>query len=321
MEIQSYNAAHKTLWDEFVKSSKNATFLFQRSFMDYHSDRFEDASLLVFKKGKPLALLPANKQERIIYSHQGLSYGGLLLPPHISSEEVITIFHTILTYCKDAGFKTLVYKALPHYYYRTPSFEEAYPLFLLKSDLLNLEMNSVIDLSLSKSYQTRRKRRIKKALNENVFISKSNDLGGFWEILETNLITRHQVKPVHTLSEIQLLANRFPDNIQLFVAYLDNELVGGVLIFISQTTIHTQYIAASPEGKRCGALDLTVDHLIDKYHNSHQFLSLGVSSNRKTQTINKGLKEWKEGFGAKDFPHCIYTIDLSKSDLLKHRYQ
>ena len=63
--------------------------------MEYHNDRFEDFSLMVYKNGKLIALLPANKKDNIVYSHQGLSYGGVV-------------------YMKDVKFKVYTL-ALPFY--------------------------------------------------------------------------------------------------------------------------------------------------------------------------------------------------------------
>ena len=79
IEVRKYNFEDKELWNEFVASAKNATFLFNRNFMDYHKDRFEDYSLLCFKKDRLIAILPANIVGSTLYSHQGLTYGGLVL--------------------------------------------------------------------------------------------------------------------------------------------------------------------------------------------------------------------------------------------------
>ena len=77
--VQRYTASHFNEWNAFVKTAKNATFLFDRNFMDYHSDRFEDYSLLVFKEDKLFSLLPANLKENRLISHQGLTYGSFIL--------------------------------------------------------------------------------------------------------------------------------------------------------------------------------------------------------------------------------------------------
>ena len=44
-KVFKYTAENKIEWDHFIATAKNATFLFQRDFMDYHQDRFEDFSL------------------------------------------------------------------------------------------------------------------------------------------------------------------------------------------------------------------------------------------------------------------------------------
>ena len=59
----------KAEWDRFCYTAKNATFLFQRDFMDYHSDRFTDHSLMMYKDEELIAVLPANIKDRTVYSH------------------------------------------------------------------------------------------------------------------------------------------------------------------------------------------------------------------------------------------------------------
>ena len=56
-----YNTNNRSIWDEFIADSKNATFLFRRDFIEYHQDRFSDNSLMVYKNNTLFALLPAIK--------------------------------------------------------------------------------------------------------------------------------------------------------------------------------------------------------------------------------------------------------------------
>ena len=41
IEVTRYTARQSAEWNEFVERSKNGTFLFHRSYMDYHADRFD----------------------------------------------------------------------------------------------------------------------------------------------------------------------------------------------------------------------------------------------------------------------------------------
>ena len=91
-EIIKYSKEHFDIWNNFVAKSKNGTFLFHRDFMDYHQDRFDDYSLLIFKKEKLIAIFPANKIDKILYSHQGLSYGGLVFKKNTKFEEELESF-------------------------------------------------------------------------------------------------------------------------------------------------------------------------------------------------------------------------------------
>jgi len=68
--------------------------------MDYHKDRFDDYSLMVYKNGKLIALLPANIKDNIIYSHQGLSYGGIVYLKEVKFKDSLEVFESILKYLK-----------------------------------------------------------------------------------------------------------------------------------------------------------------------------------------------------------------------------
>ena len=81
--------------------------------MDYHKDRFEDFSLMVFKKNKLLAVLPLNKKEMEVYSHAGLTYGGLLLKKEAKLKEVLFCYQHILKYLSEEGIQTLHIKQIP----------------------------------------------------------------------------------------------------------------------------------------------------------------------------------------------------------------
>ena len=69
-KIRRYTASDKEAWNRFVADSKNGTFLFDRNYMDYHSDRFADFSLLVADAADRLiGLLPANRTLAACWLH------------------------------------------------------------------------------------------------------------------------------------------------------------------------------------------------------------------------------------------------------------
>ena len=86
-------------WNSFLLQAKSSTFLFNRNFMDYHSDRFADHSLMVYDEKKLVALLPANIYKGTLISHQGLTYGGIVTRVNTKLRHIIEIVYNVLSFC------------------------------------------------------------------------------------------------------------------------------------------------------------------------------------------------------------------------------
>ena len=128
-QIRKYQSSDFALWNAFVDKAKNATFLFHRQFMEYHNDRFEDFSLMVFEDEKVVAVLPANRVGEVVYSHQGLTYGGLVLFEKSKLGDVIEIMKSIMQFLKENQIKTFQVKVIPSIY--TSYFSDgAYYVFI-----------------------------------------------------------------------------------------------------------------------------------------------------------------------------------------------
>ena len=100
-KVELYTPERKKEWNIFIENAKNSTFLFDRNYMDYHADRFQDFSLMIYRKNKLYALLPANKKNDVLYSHQGLTYGGLIMSKKSTTLEVIETFQAINSFLKE----------------------------------------------------------------------------------------------------------------------------------------------------------------------------------------------------------------------------
>lgn len=159
MRILPYSINNKEVWNRFVEDSKQGTFLLNRNFMDYHADRFFDCSLLIYKddvdEGEEnydglVALFPANwnEEERVVYSHQGLTYGGLLTKAGVTQSEVLQILQKVLLYFEHyLGADSLVYKAIPYIYSRMPSQEDLYALFRAGAQLQSRSVATVVSVA------------------------------------------------------------------------------------------------------------------------------------------------------------------------------
>lgn len=311
MEIRRYRREDKELWNSFVSKARNATFLFDRNYMDYHADRFDDNSFMFYHKGKLKAVLPANVAGDTLYSHQGLTYGGLLLDKKATVEDVLECFDSLNSWLRENGISKVVYKALPWIYQQYPSEEDLYALtWKCKAQLISRDISSSIVIDNKLKFAESRKSGIRKALSLNIEVGESNDVDGFWHVLEENLGNRYNAKPVHTANEMKLLMSRFSNNIRLYVAKMNGEIVGGTLIYVTPQVVHTQYISASVEGKKHGALDLLFDYIINKVYANCRYFDFGKSTEQGGAYLNEPLIFQKEGFGGRGVCYDWYQWKL-----------
>jgi len=320
IEILKYSEKFSDQWNEFLKCSKNSTFLFNRNFMGYHSDRLDDFSLIIMDNKKIVGLLPANIDDLgNVISHQGLSYGGFIFGRNEKLNNISKYIYSTLKFLSENDIDNLFYKSFPRFYNTVGSDEIEYNLFLLKGDLYRRDSALVIDLKNKIEFQTRRKRSIKKAEKFNIEIIESNSFSEFWnKILIPNLKLKHDTFPVHSLDEIELLANRFPENIKQFNALLDNKIVAGTTIFETPTVAHAQYISSSEEGRNNGGLDFLFDQLINDKYSKKNYFDFGISNENQGKSLNHGLLDWKEGFGGRAFSHDFYEISTKNFNLLEN---
>lgn len=308
-KVEIYNSAFKNVWNQFVDRAKNATFLFHRSFMEYHSDCFEDASLLVFKDAKLVGIVPANRVADTVFSHQGLSYGGLVLSNKIKIEDALGAFKAILKYLEANGVATLQLKVLPNIYHSHPAEEINYFLFLTEATKTRVDVSATINNDTPLKIQGNRMEGVKKAEKQGLWIEAAQNFNPFWnKILIPNLEKRHGAKPVHTLEEIEGLATNFPNNIVQFNVMKGKEIVAGTTMFISDRVAHVQYISANEDKQQLGSLDFLFHHLINSTYREKKYFDFGVSNENQGKNINKGLQYWKECFGARTVVQEFYNV-------------
>jgi len=312
MNVVRYHAQQKTAWNAFIAASKNGTFLLHRDYMEYHNDRFEDHSLcFVDNKGHLRAVLPATCHKVSLVSHGGLTYGGVICGEDMTTPLMLDVFTALISYAKTAGFSRILYKTVPQIYARLPAEEDRYALFLNNSNLVRRDVLSVIAQQNQGPVQARRERKIRQAESAHLRIVDSQEFGSFWPVLERNLLERHQVRPVHTLPEIELLATRFPENIKAhWVVDSDGQILAGVVMYVSDRVAHAQYISTSAVGREIGALDFLFSVLIADRYADKAYFDFGISNEDDGRTLNLGLIEQKEGFGARAVVHDYYELLL-----------
>lgn len=313
IRVERYSSENKTAWNQFNKNSKAPLFMFDRGYMDYHSDRFYDHSLMLYRDDKLIALLPANEKDGALISHGGLTYGALIVDSEIKQHTVIDCFFCIKDYMYANNLRTFVYKPVPHIFHELPCEEDLYALFLIGAQLKSVSVSTVIDLHSPLKMPKGRKAQISRAVREGVKVKCLEDKKSFdcfFEIENAVLESRHNTHAVHTSDELFLLKERFPDNIHLYCSEYNNEIIAGVVMYEYNQVIHTQYMGANDIARQIGALDLIVKTLIEKYGTYKHWLDFGISTENEGRLLNEGLIAQKESFGGRSNIYQSWILEL-----------
>jgi len=326
--IERYNAASASVWDDFVDKSKNGTFLFKRAYMDYHADRFEDFSLMIYSghsrpstslginsNGNLLAILPANRKENILYSHQGLTYGSLLVTTEISQSLMLAIFEELKAFLKPFGFEKIYYKTVPAIYHKLPCEEDLYALFRNNAKLVVRNCSTTFDIQKSKTSAKLRLARISNyADKHNLRCEFHENVDEFWPILEENLKEKHGVSPVHSQAEMNALRSAFPQNIQAIAVCSDDKIVAGAVVYLVNAVAHLQYAAVSPEGEKMYAGEFLYESFVHKLFPEYRYFDFGISTEKGGHFLNEGLISYKEKFGGNTIVYDHYEIEISSGE-------
>lgn len=310
IDIIQYSSDKKEEWNAFIKNSKNGIFMFDRNYMDYHSDRFVDNSLMFFDNDNLIAVLPMNIKDKILYSHQGLTYGGFITGEKMKQHKMLECFDVLKQYMQINNIEKLIYKIIPHIYHKTSAEEDLYALFKNDAKLLKLEPSTTIYLKNPCKMPKGRKAQISRAKREAVEIQESKDFKTFIDLENKILAEYHDTKAVHTAEELKLLHSKFPEQIKLYTASLNDEMIAGTLIFEYENAVHTQYMASNKISREIGGLDLLIKTLIDKYQNTKMYFDFGISTENNGQILNEGLISQKEGFGGRTVVYQLWEIKI-----------
>lgn len=311
ISVHFYNAENKLEWDEFIDNSKNGTFMLKRGYMDYHSDRFQDFSLMFYDDDRLIALMPASIHGDEVHSHGGLTYGGIVTNKKMTTQKMLDVFDCMKEFLAQNNIKKLIYKCIPSVYHLYPADEDLYALFRNNAKLIRRDVSTTIYLPDKIKFAELRKRGAKKAAKNGLVVKQSYDFKTYIELLTKVLEEHHGVKPVHSAEELELLAGRFPDVIKLYAAFdTNNVMQAGSVIFDYKQTVHAQYIANSDEGREIGALDLVFDYLINEYSLEKKYFDFGISTEGEGKFLNNGLISQKEGFGGRGIVYDFYELEI-----------
>lgn len=310
-EIRRYTPEYADEWNRFVAESKNGTFLFDRRYMDYHSDRFCDHSLLFYVGHRLLAVLPAHAVGDTLCSHQGLTYGGLVMSCRLTIVQTMTLFRELNLELRAEGFRRVLYKCVPWIYHRLSAEEDIYALYHeCHARIVARDFATNIFMSGGLHWERVRRRGVVRAQRAGVSVELSDNYVAFWDVLTQNLQAKYGVKPVHSLQEIELLHSRFPQTIQLYQAVKDGVVLGGVVLYVTPQVVHAQYSSATSDGKQLGVIDLLYHRIFSDYKD-YPYFDFGRSTEQPDGSgLNEKLVFQKEGFGGRGLCYDIYEYCL-----------
>jgi len=316
--VYRYSEDKRLEWEEMVHSASNGTFLHLRSYVDYHQHRFNDHSLMVYIDGSLVGGLVAHEILDTLYSHLGLTYGGIILHSRLSSFQIYKIVAALLKFIYEVGFEKLIIKHLPSVYATSSQGILEHCYFLLEAELVSREYISAIALPMDiQKWAHGRRWALEKAGKANLSIVESSNMYAFWEeVLVPNLRDKFGGTPVHSAEEISCLAQNNPGRIRQFVVLKEEELVAGITIFEMPEVVRTQYISATPKGKALHALDYLIFFLGTQVFPDKKYIDMGTSHEFQGRKLKHTLLYWKESFGALPYVQDTYQISTSSYKLL-----
>ena len=320
--IRTYNETDFEAWNKLVSESKNGTFLFDRNFMDYHKHKFQDFSLMIYnEKNNLIAIMPAHRIGDEVYSHLGLTYGGIIIKKDLRLTVFFEVFSEILKFLFQEGILFLHWKEVPYFYHSYPSDEWKYLAFVTEAELYRRDMCSVINLKEQFVFSKTVVRYAKNVDKQGFIYRKSEEWDVFWkEILVPELDFYHHVLPAHNLEEIFYLSSKFRDNIHLYTVYSGNEMVGGTVLFIDKNVVHCQYISVKSKFREKKVLDFLFYKLIKEDFKDYDYFDFGISNEENGRKTNMGLLYWKEGFGARGVSQDFYKISTQNFSLIEKMF-
>ena len=325
IDVILYNENEHGFWDDFVRQANNGTIFHERKFINYHpKGRFKDHSLIFMEKGKPVALFPAvefkDGSKRILYSHRGSSYGGIVQPLNQGVEKNVKIVKALGEYAKDQSFDSIIMTLPPdiynhqlNNYLEFACFREGYTY--LKREITSvLKLEDDIDKNLAKFKSTHRTA-YRRGEKMGVKVRETDDYKAFYAILKNNLKIRHSVEPTHTLNELLALKKLYPEQIRLYGAYLEETMIAGIVMFDANELVTLAFYISHDEDYQeyRGVNVLFKDVIADSIKRGFHYLDYGIFT--VNMEPNYGLARFKESFGSGGVFRDTIQLTIDKGQL------
>ena len=253
--------------------------------------------------------------KKILCSHPGTSFGSLVYKQLLSFKEAMNIGELLKNYANENEFNTIRITMPPIIYSAVPSDYFEFSLLKIGAYSEKSEMSSVVNLNLPKNeieanVKSSHRQAERKAERHGIIVKESNDYETFYSILTQNLELRHEVRPTHSLDELQKLVKLFPEKITLHTAHYKDDMIAGIVNFIcNDNTVLAFYICHHHQYQDYRPLNLLFLHVFDwAIKGGYKFYDFGIFT--VNEEPNYGLARFKENFGANGYFRKSLRIDI-----------
>jgi lipid II:glycine glycyltransferase (peptidoglycan interpeptide bridge formation enzyme) len=121
---------------------------------------------------------------------------------------------------------------------------------------------------------------------------------------------RHEVRPTHSLAELQKLVKLFPKQIILHTAHYKDNMIAGIVNFVcNDNTVLAFYICHNHQFQDYRPLNLLFLYVFDwAIKSRYKFYDFGIFTVKEEP--NYGLARFKENFGANGYFRKTLRIDI-----------
>jgi len=316
IEYKIYSNNDRDLWNNFVVDAKDGTIFQSQIFLEYHLQRnFSDHSLMFYKNKTLIAvftgsLITNSNGEKILFSHPGASFGGIVQKTY-SLSDTLEIISLIEQYAIKNNFNQISIVPTPSIYCKNHHDTLIYGLKLKHYTEIERYYSSIIPIELDTDNQMKSINRNKgRAINYYDTIIKENNLKIYWDknfdsfypILLDNK-KMYNSTPTHSLEELKKINELMPNNIHLLVVEKDNVIIGGNLILVANEQV--AIIFYNMINYKFSDLQIGIIQVCESIKwaqkNQFKYLDFGVSheiGDEKFLIPKMSLIKFKEEFGA-----------------------
>ncbi len=304
MRIQIINPIEYPDWDELLLTNPGSTFFHTSAWARVLAESYKYRPLyfMTAGNGRLTALVPVMEINSPLTGKRGISlpFTDYCRPIAANNEQLDDLLKKVVAYGQQAGWRRLELRGGMDFHSQPP----ASATFISHS----LDLSGSVD-QVFKTFRSSTRRNIKHAARENVRVLFDHS----WQAVETfyrlNAVTRkhHGVPPqpkkfFKKVHEHIISKNR---GVVALALHAQEPVAGGVFFHYGKKAIF-KYGASLRRCHRLRPNNLLMWETIRRYLEAgYQYFSFG-----KTEPDNKGLAQFKRGWGTRERLIYYYTFDI-----------